>query len=279
MRHDYVAIGRKRSQQYTKSSKKNRKGNAKKWVKRGAIVVGIALGGAGAAYLIRSGKVDKLAKLGKNKVNQKLLVGEVSKETNNIKSAANELKALKPFEPKNLERPETVEEALKNANPFKNTYEGKNNCANAAIAGFLRTEGKDVAAKTSGGNQQIPIEVAENCFDITPKNKLQFSNGAPQTKRFTTRDSASQYLVERFGNEAKGFVAIKWRKEYGGHGHAFNFEIHNGKVTYMDYKNGKNDTDIDYFEKIDPNGHLTLINLKGATPKWETATQHIAERG
>ena len=126
---------------------------------------------------------------------------------------------------------EPLSESLKNANPLKTSSEGDNNCAYCAVAGFLRTLGYDVTAKSTGGRMQNMGGVLEDCF----KGVKVYEGSA--TRFAKSPEDAAQMLKKRFGNNASGAVGIDFRGGRGGH--VFSWTIRDGAVEFLDFQQGK----------------------------------------
>ena len=54
-----------------------------------------------------------------------------------------------------------------------------------------------------------------------------------------SRQDAAEMLVRRFGNNASGVCGVQWKT---GGGHAFNWQIKNGVVSFFDGQAGKDDS-------------------------------------
>lgn len=166
------------------------------------------------------------------------------------------------------------DEILKTANPYKG-IEGRNNCVYSAIAGFLRSEGVDVTARpTPGGAPQNGPGVAEEVFKALSdlSNRRRIMEGSAITFG-RSREDAERMLKKRFGENAKGFVNVQWKE---GGGHAFNFEIVNGEVKFMDYRFGLTDEMImrnHYWDDIDTSGSFSMIRLDGLVPSKDLLAQ------
>lgn len=252
----------------------------KRAIKIGATVAATALAAGGAYYLYKTGKLDKIAELGKNKVSQILQskigvqkVGDVNSKTidagkKTAKSVLGAKADIKDITSKSVIRDpatglkklvnkESFADSLKNANPKSNDISHKNNCTLASIVGFLRTQGYDVTAGSTGGKQQILSGVLEDCFKgvkVLDGSAIKFGRSV---------EDASEMLVKRFGNNASGVVSIQWKKgSPASGGHAFNWFINDGKVSFADFQSGRdNDIVKQYWKWIDPNNSLTLARL------------------
>lgn len=149
---------------------------------------------------------------------------------------------------------ESLNDSLINANPLKDSSEGDNNCSYCAVAGFLRTQGYDATAKSTGGKMQNMAGVLEDAF----KGVKVYEGSA--TKFAKSPEDAAQMLRKRFGDNASGAVGIDFVKGQGGH--VFNWTINDGSVRFLDFQPGADDTTVrKYWRHIDPNGNLTFARL------------------
>lgn len=166
-----------------------------------------------------------------------------------------------------LSEPESLEESLKRANPYRSIggRDNRNCCTHAAVAGFLRQHGYDVSLVPTGGEMQNQNGVIERCF-----KKVKTLDGSAMKFGKSMKD-ASEMLVRRYGNNAEGVCGVQW---YGGHGgHTFNWKIENGKVTFIDFKQGTIGSQLDhYWNNIDPQGSLQLARLDNAEINLEGLT-------
>lgn len=241
-----------------KSGKRFNKEKAKKAAKIGLIMTGSVLAVAGGVYLYKSGKFNDLRNLGKAHITGGL---DDSKLISKVDSIAEST-------------PKTISEAVQNANPLRNTKEGRNNCVPSAFAGFLRSHGfPNVTAKGTGGKMQDGIGLAEECFKNVKTR--QFYKGDGRAVNFTSRESASKFLIKHFGDNAEGFVGIDLTT---GDSHTFSYKITNGKVDFFDYNKGCDigDPIIDkYFSHCDPKGSLSMVDLSKAEPIWERLAEWV----
>ena len=267
-------LDKKTGQSYN-SKKKGLSNNQKKLIKIGATVAIAGLAAYGGYRLYKNGAFDSFVSRGKNSID--FLSGNLPKEIDVIKETNKPLDKSGKVEyfssdhiyaglPKILSA-ETDAETLERTNPFKGE-EGTNNCTYAAVAGFLRSEGVDVTAKTAPNKDaQIGAGVAEEVFRAlnNPENRRRVMEGWSTTFG-KSREDAERMLKKRFGDNAKGFVNVEWKD---GGGHAFNFEIVNGKVLFKDYKYGYPDWKVSqYWNYIDASGnkHFSMIRLDGLVP-------------
>lgn len=256
--------------------KKHLSAGQKRAIKIGIAAAATALAAYGTYKLAKSGKLDELAKTGKEKL--KSLLGKeietkkfddfVAGNADDIfKSSKSTSKALGGF--RKLARRETISEVVNNVNPLLGKRDGKNNCAACGIATFLRSHlGIDVTAKSTGGEMQNMGGVIEKCF----KGAKVFDGSAIKFGR--SRNDAEEMLVKRFGNNAEGVVCIQWR---GGGGHIFNWKIKDGIARFFDGQQGLTDDKVSmkYWNLIDPNGALQIARLDGLDVNWEAVKDFV----
>lgn len=245
---------------YTNNSKQSKEkkrltDNQKKAIKIGVAVVATALVAYGTYKLAKSGKLDPLIQNGKAKVEELMgtnlkdvKVGDLPKET--TKSSV-----VTGF--KKLSQSEHLSDTLKNTNPLLGKPEGMYNCSACGVTAFLRRQGYDVTAKSTGGEMQNLGGVVEKCF----KGSKVFDGSAIKFGR--SRNDAAEMLLKRFGNNAEGVVGIQWKGSSGGH--VFNWKIKDGIVSFFDAQQGLNDDRVSmkYWNLIDPQGALQLARLDG----------------
>ena len=188
---------------------------------------------------------------------------------------------------KNLEKASTsIEEAVLHANPLNGKPEGKGNCINAALATYFRTQGLDFTAKGSGGKGGNLGGIIEQCFtkiDGTTNNMVKDGTAI----RFGSKNDAASMLIKKFGNNAEGVVGIEWNDKYKAllkqrgimsisdlEGHAFNWKIEDGIVTFFDGQKGRSNVDK-YFDFIDTNGNLQLARLDNLIPDFNALEEFI----
>lgn len=234
----------------------------KKAIKIGATVVATALATYGAYKLKQSGKLDPLIDKGKDAVDQLLGKSKAGTADNISQWKVSDLpKAEKVTQTvngiKKLAKPESLSETLSKANPHSLDSAYKNNCTFCSIASFLRQKGYDVTAGQTGGEPQNLGGVIEKCF----KNAKVLDGSA--TKFGRSRQDAVEMLLKRYGQNAEGVCSIQWKN---GSGHAFNWKIKDGIVSFFDSQQGRDDSVVSkYWSKglIDPNGSLQLARLDG----------------
>lgn len=258
-----------------KSDNKTLSDKQKKILKIGAAAVGTALLTYGAYKVYQSGTLDKLRIIGKNKID--IGLADHIEPGNGF----NYHEIVKPneFGFKKYSVFPKLASTVESVNPLRGTKEGANNCTHCAIAGFLRSIGyKDVTAKTTNGQRKNLGELIGNCF----RNATILDGTA--VKFGKSPKDAEEFLLKRFGEGSKGIASIGWKS---GGGHAFNWEIVNGKAHFIDCQLGKvleNDTlgnfvkdksfggynDLNnYWNKIDENAGMTICRLDNAKPIFE----------
>ncbi len=254
IRHDPERVGRTGTA--SNNNKKKRKGlsdKAKKRLLLGAAVVGTALAAYGVYKLGKSGQLDNLIRLGKNKIGVDQLAGDAGSLI------------------KRLSKPETHVESLNKANPLKGTIEGRNNCVPSAIAGFLRSKGYDVTAKGTGGQRQLTGGVVESCF----RNAKVLDGSAVKFGR--SKQDAAEFIVKRFGTDGEGLCSVDLRSKIDPNikgGHCFSWKAVKGKVDFYDYNTGKASAD-DLFERIVKDGQLTVADLSKAEVIEEALSKYL----
>lgn len=164
---------------------------------------------------------------------------------------------------KKLIKPESIEETLKSANPWRQTKDYRNNCVSSAIAGIFRRRGLDVTAIKDAGDGVNMIGAIETIF----KNARVIDGYASS---FTTPEKASKLLLNKFGKNAEGTIGFMWKSNHD-NGHTFSYKIKDGMVRFFDDNTGKDDGFIrmGYFNRIDPNGLLQLSNIAKAEINWD----------
>lgn len=273
-----------------KKEKRHLTDGQKRAIKIGVAAAVTALAAYGTYRLAKSGKLDELAKIGKEKLNT-LLNKDVGDDKAKEFLTGNADDVFKPQKvtPQNisekiskktiggfrkLAQHESTSEVVKRVNLLLGKESGLNNCSACGIATFLRDEfGIDIVAKGTGGEMQNMGGVVEKCF----KGVKVLDGSAIKFGR--SRKDAAEMLVKRFGNNAKGVVCVPWRGEGG---HVFNWKITDGVVEFYDGQQGLTDDKISmrYWNLIDPNGRLQLarLDVDGLEVIWD-AVKEFGEPG
>lgn len=255
----------------------------KKAIKIGAAITVTALAAYGTYRLVKSGKLDKYADVGKKKVDE--LLGKKSGESDFGKQKADDFLKYAQAQKtataktaqtvngiKKLAKPESISDAIKNVNPHLGEDAFKNNCSACGIASFLRSKGYDVTAKSTGRKQQILGGVIEECF----KGAKVMDGSAVKFGR--SRKDAAEMLVNKFGNNASGVVSIQWKGNNGGH--IFNWDIKDGVVKFFDGQANRDDSIVSstYWKKINPNDALTIARLDNAEINFDAIKKYVENR-
>lgn len=81
-------------------------------------------------------------------------------------------------------------------------------------------------------------------------------------------------LLKRFGQNAEGVCSIQWKGGRGGH--AFNWKIKEGIISFFDGQNGYEDAEISrLWGLIDPNGSLQLVRLDNLEVDLEAVKKYV----
>ena len=173
---------------------------------------------------------------------------------------------------KKLPHSEQVSDTIRKANPNRGNTDYKNNCSACGIAGFLRQQGYDVVAKSTGGIMQNMNGVVEECFKIPNRNKYIKDGSAVKFGR--SRKDAAEFLVKRFGENAEGTCAVQWKT---GGGHIFNWNIKDGEVLFFDAQNGWDDKFVSnkFWNLINPQGALQIARLDGLEIDWDAIGKYV----
>ena len=254
----------------------------KKAIKIGIAVTATALATYGTYKLAKSGKLDKYVESGKKKVDE-LLNSKKSGDVNKAKIGviheyASTQKKATTNGIKKLAKAENISEVIKNVNPHIGDTAYKNNCSACGIASFLRSQGFDVTAKSTGGKQQILGGVVEECF----KGAKVIDGSAVKFGR--SRQDAAEMLVNKFGQNASGVVSVQWKKEYTangrGGGHIFNWDIKDGVVKFFDGQANRDDSTVSalYWKMMNPNDALTIARLDNAEINFDVIKKYVENR-
>lgn len=219
-----------------------------------------------------SEKIDKaLVSIGECKISTSIK-GKLSEFVNLGRNKAKGVLAGSADGFEKLPHFEQVSDTIKNANPLRGTDEGRNNCSACGIAGFLRQQGYDVIAKSTGGIMQNMNGVVEECFKIPNRNKYIKDGSAVKFGR--SRKDAAEFLLKRFGENADGVCSVQWK--IGG-GHIFNWSIKDGEVLFFDAQNGLNDKIVSnkFWNLMNPQGALQVARLDGLEINWDAIRKYV----
>ena len=170
---------------------------------------------------------------------------------------------------KKVRKTETLAETLSKVNPLRGNPEYKNNCTACSLTTFMRRLGYDVSSKSTGGEGKNLGGLIEECF----KGARVIDGSAGKFGK--SKADASEMLIKKFGQNASGVCSIQWIKGAGGH--AFNWEIKDGIVSFFDGQSARDDNYISnyYFKLIDKAGSLTLARLDNAEINFEALAKYI----
>lgn len=175
----------------------------------------------------------------------------------------------KPLKRQNVQEP--IEASLQLANPSGE----RKNCANCSIAGVLRMQGYDVSARTRSVKTATGLPTfLKQAFDGA--RVYRFSEA--QRNTFTTSsDHAASMLRKRYGDNASGIIGVQWKNKSSGH--AFSWKIQNGKVEFLDFQSGKDDTMTrKYWKAIDPGKNIIHARLDNLQPNPEYIYEAVQNR-
>lgn len=160
---------------------------------------------------------------------------------------------------------------LKKTNPLN----AQTNCPFTSIAGVLRnTHGIDVTAKGTASTYTL-TDAVRNAFVVGDTAFEKASIASRSGKFFSSPEGAGQLLVKKFGDNASGVVSVVWDSNKlptmpPGSGHAFNFEIKNGVVTFKDFQQGLDHQAVSkYWNFMNQDRGFNAIRIDNLEPKWE----------
>lgn len=238
----------------------------KRAIKIGVTAVGVGLAAYGTYRLVKSGKLDKYIEAGKSKADSLLKkkagdskVGDI-KVDDILNSASTTKSVTKGI--KKLSKPETLADTIKNVNPNRSNSAYDNNCTLCSTGSILRQVfGMDVTAGSTGRKPQNLGGIVEECFEgakVIDGSAVKFGK---------SKQDASEMLIKRFGDNVSGVVSVEWKR---GGGHAFNWQIKDGKVSFYDGQANRDDSVVSkYWQMINQNGSLILARLDNANVKEE----------
>jgi hypothetical protein len=215
-----------------------------------------ALATYGTSKLVKSKKLDNFINVGKNKIKSIL-----KNKSGNADNVANGLKKLSTAE--------TLSDTISKTNPHLGNSKYDNNCSACGIAGFLRCQGYDVTAGSTGREMQNMGGVVEECF----KGAKVFDGSA--TKFGRSRNDAAEMLLKRFGDNAEGVCSVQWKNSNSGH--IFNWDIKDGKVSFFDAQNGWGDDIVSsrFWRAIDSQGNLQIARLDGLDINFDEIKKYV----
>lgn len=158
--------------------------------------------------------------------------------------------------------PESRASSIKNVNPSG----GMKNCTACSVAYTLRRMGIDATAKNMPQGKDL-LSVVDDCF------KGAKSIEGTATTFGKSPEAAKDFLVRKFGDNAKGVVGVTWQ---GGKKHAFSFEIENGEVIFSDGQNASTRSVVENrWRAIDPQGQFKVSRLDNATPNVDGLRRYV----
>ena len=209
-------------------SKRKLSKKAKTAIAIGAAAVAVGLAAYGTYRLAETDKLDKIATLGKNKLDQ--LINRKKLGDQKVQGL---LDTENPTTIRRLKKIETVDETLSKINPSKS----RNNCYNCVIATAARLCGLDVSAKgdTRGGKGMMFDDLCIT-LGLNPDNETQV-----RKVYGPTIDKIANVIGKRYKEGDVGAIGVSWNDAYArltgqsnGGGHTLNWTIKNGNVVFMD---------------------------------------------
>lgn len=192
-------------------------------IKIGAAAVATAIVAYGTYRLAKSGKLNKLADAGREKVRSIFGVK---------KSQSTKVTGLSLDNFKKLSHKESIDETLSKVNPSKQ----RNNCYNCVVATVGRLCGLDITAKgdTQGGKGMRFDDLCK-AMGLNPDNET-------QVRRIMSPsvDKISSVISKRYKEGDCGAIGLSWNDTYkkatgvSEAGHTLNWILKNGKVEFMD---------------------------------------------
>lgn len=156
-----------------------------------------------------------------------------------------------------LSSPESREEAMRNCNPYRDKYVGKDNCLSCSLSGYLREHGVNSKGvmRFDGGVAAPDILNKATTNNLKRCDKIMFDPGEDARV-------LNKAIPKMYGDNSAGLIMIRWK---GGGGHVYNFETKNGKTNFIDYQSGQSGKQIDdYLDHIDTNEAVVLYRLDNA---------------
>lgn len=172
---------------------------------------------------------------------------------------------------KTLDHCESVKERVQNTNGYYGSKLGYNNCTINSVMSYLRSQGVDVKAGSTNGVMQNLNGIVQECFKSVPEYSSRTKTGCIDGKASEfgkSYEDAKAFIRKKYGDNAEGVVGIDW---INGGGHAFNWKVVNGEVSFFDPQAKTMDVS-DYWtrsNKININGSLQAARLDGYEPRAE----------
>ena len=161
-------------------------------------------------------------------------------------------------------------EDLAMVNPSYKAYSefSSHNCANCSITYELRKKGFDVTANLRDHGLTMPT-IASMFKDAEIKT-------VPKTIR--TNENYSKKVLDALSKEPEGshgIVGVEWK--YGG-GHAYNYEIKNGKAVFLDGQSNKKGSEVRNNLYWITNGSFEYIRTDDKTPNFKNISKQKVVR-
>ena len=156
-----------------------------------------------------------------------------------------------------LPNPETREEALKNCNPYRGKFVGKDNCLSSSLSGYFREHGIDSKGRMRFDGSVFADEIMNNATTNRLKrcDRVIFDPGEEAT-------AITKAISRMYGDNSAGLIMVRWQ---GGGGHVYNFETKGGKVSFIDYQLGQTGKAVDeYLDHVDTREPVVLYRLDNA---------------
>lgn len=168
--------------------------------------------------------------------------------TNYIKKKDGPLETIKDM--KRLSQKESINESsnVKNVNPYYKKKGGYNNCTNCAITVDMRQRGYDVRARRRGTgrtNQEIASMYKDSKI-VKPNYGIKQERGESRKEYVSRSYDNFCKAIESEGKNSRGIVTIMYqsgRYDLSSSGHAFNYEVKDGRVSFYDAQSKKADCD------------------------------------
>ena len=163
----------------------------------------------------------------------------------NTKKTDGEIEKIKDMKKFNHDTSISEITDVKSVNPQHGKRGSVNNCTNCAIAIDMRSRGYDVQARKRGyGRAESEIAALyKNGSFKHPNFGVKYDKSLYRYSNQLIKASYENFCnaIESEGANTRGIVSISYRE--GTSGHAFNYEVKNGKVTFYD---GQVKHNVDY---------------------------------